>query len=132
MKLWEAMKALCENPNKVFEAQMNEVWKARMTVEKGLGGYYNFQVFYGKRLIDQSLGGGAFNGNVALGLDWQLVKQPVTWQEAIEAWADGGNIKWVSPDSKLVRVYNQPHLNDNQRIAMRKNQVTTGTWYVED
>ena len=88
MKLWEAMKLLEENPTDVYEAKMNEGWKARMTVKAGFGGYYNFEVFKGKRLVNQS-----FNDNVALDLDWQLVQQPVTWQEAIEARADGKRVR---------------------------------------
>lgn len=81
MKLYEAMKALDRNPENVFEAPMNGDWKCRMTVDPEFGGYYKFEIFYGYELVDQSLGSGAFNGNVALNLDWQPIQKgpiPIT------------------------------------------------------
>lgn len=127
MKLWEVIKALTEDPTKKFEAQLNDRgWTVRMTVKKGFSRYYNFEVFHGKRLIDQSLGGGAFNGNVALDLDWQLVRQPVPWQEAIQEFAKGkemvvnfNNQEWTMEE--LVELVN--YLDE---------AITNGEWYVED
>ena len=133
MKLWEVIKALTDDQTKVYEAKLQgKDWIARMRVDTGLSRYFKFDVFDGKKLINPLINGGGFNGNVALGLDWREVKQPVTWQEAIQAWADGGSIKWVSQDSNLVRVYNQSHLNDDQRIAMHNGQINHGTWYIEE
>jgi hypothetical protein len=128
MKLWEVMKLLEENPTDVYEAKMNESWRVRMTVKDGFGGYYYFEVFNSKRLIDQSRGGGAFNGNVALSLDWQLVRQPVTWQEAIQAWADG---KVVYVENKAGgRVYRCG--GEGEKMYLLQSEVKNGTWYVED
>lgn len=128
MKLWEAMKLLEENPTDVYEAKMNvrEGWKARMTVKEGFGGYYNFEVFKGKKLIEQSLGGGAFNDNAAMNLDWKLVKQPVTWQEAIEAWADGKTISYSYKDGDI----RFPFEDSNTMLSVEKIKIAK--WYVED
>ena len=126
MKLWEVMKLLEENPTDVYEAKMNESWRVRMTVKDGFGGYYYFEVFNSKRLIDQSRGGGAFNGNVALSLDWQLVRQPVPWQEAIQAWADG---KMVSVDVGGCK-FKLTH--DDTIFGLSERMINLGTWYVED
>ena len=94
MKLWEVIKELMEHPHQVFESDLleNKGWKARMKVERGASRYFKFEVFNGTRLIDQSCNGGALNGNIALDLDWQLVRHPVTWQEAIKAWAEGKTV----------------------------------------
>ena len=128
MKLWEVMKLLDEDPTKRFEAKVNDVWKVRMTAKTRFSGYYHFEVFNGKRLIDQSRGSGAFNGNVALNLDWQLVRQPVTWQEAIEAWADG---KVVYVENKAGgRVYRCG--GEGEKMYLLQSEVKNGTWYVED
>lgn len=126
MKLWQAMRLLEENPTDVYEAQLNEVWKARMTVNTGFSRYYNFEVFNGKRLIDQSLDGGAFNGNVALGLNWQLVHQPVTWQEAIEAWADGKKISYS------YMGYDKRFDFEDSNNTMSIEKIKNAEWYVED
>lgn len=128
MKLWEVMRLLEENPTDVYEARLNQAWKVRMMVETGFSQYYKFEVFNGKKLIDQSRGNGAFNGNVALGLDWQPVRQPVPWHEAIQAWAKG---KMVYVENKAGgRVYRQG--GENQRMYLLDSEITTGTWYVED
>ena len=82
MKLWEVIKALTEDPTKRFETKLaSKGWTACMRVDTGFSRYFKFEVFNGKRLVDQSRDGGAFNGNVELDLDWQLVRQPVTWND---------------------------------------------------
>ena len=130
MKLWEVMSFLEENPTDVYEAQLND-WggKARMTVKAGYGKYYyKFEVFDGDRLVDQSQPFGSFNDNVALDLDWKLVRQPVTWQEAIQAWADG---KEVCVENKAGgRVYR--HGGEGKEMHLLQSEITTGTWYAED
>lgn len=77
MKLWEVYKALDENPEKVFEATLDFSSNiARMSVVRGISRYFRFEVFNGSVLIEQSNGGGAFNGNVALHLEWREVEHP--------------------------------------------------------
>ena len=130
MKLWEVIKELTEDPTKKFEAKLLESkdLMAYMRVDTGFSRYFKFEVFDGKRLIDQSLNGGAFNGNVALDLDWQLVRHPVTWQEAIQAWADG----------KVVYVKNKAggrvfrHGGEGETMHLLQSEIATGIWYVED
>ena len=126
MRLWEVMRLLEENPTNVYEAKLSEVGTVRITVKKGFSRYYKFEVFNGKKLIDQSLGGGAFNGNGALDLDWQFVKQPVTWQEAIQAgadnkrvWCEFNNQSWSVPELVVHHLY-------------LKKALEIGKWYVED
>ena len=127
MKQWEAMRLLEENPAKLYEADMYGGHTARMRVDDG---YYWFEVFVGKRLIDPSLSGG-FNGNVSLNLDWHEVKQLVTWQEAIQAWAGGKTIKTESSDG--IRTYKRT-TNSLQSVlgGVTKDEIVNGKWYVED
>ena len=89
MKLWEVIKELTEDPTKVATAYLEETgWKVEMRVEHGISGYFEFRVYEGVNPIPVNSGGG-FNRNVPLYLDWQLVRQPVTWQEAIQEFAKG-------------------------------------------
>ena len=142
MKLWEVIKELTEDSTKKFEAKLLESKDCivRMRVVTGFSRYFKFEVFDGKRLIDQSLAGGRFNGNVAFGLDWQEVKQPVTWQEAIQAWADGKKVAWEEDADRRVFDRNkswpiskyQNHLLDQEGDAVTVRMISGGTWYVED
>ena len=126
MKLWEVIKELTEDPKKEFEAKMlAKDWTVRMSVDTKLPRYFKLEVFNGKKLIDQSLNGGGFNGNVALNLDWQLVRQPVTWQEAIQAWADGNTIRLAMPGWEQV-------WRPTNAVELNQCRIKDGTWYVED
>ena len=131
MKLWEAMRLLEEDPAKVCEAnQQCKGLTVRMRVDAGFAKYFKFEVFNGTRLIDQSCNGGAFNGNVALDLDWQLVRQPVTWQEAIQAWMEGNRVT-VEYElfGGIVKHGNSPF---GENISVNRNELIQGTWYVEE
>ena len=127
MEYWEVVKELKDDPKKKFEAKMkSKDFTVRMTVKKGLGGYYHFEIFNGERLIDQSLGSGGFNGNVCLELDWKPVHQTVTWQEAIQEFAKGKKliVKFHNQEWTLSELVELPNYLD---VA-----ITKGEWYVED
>ena len=141
MKLWEVMRLLEENPKKRFEATLDCTSNiARMSVEKGVSRYFKFEVFDGSRRIEQSYNAGAFNGNVSLDLDWHEVKQLVTWQEAIQAWADGKKVVWEEDADRRVFDRNkswpipkyQSHLLDQDGDAVTVRMISGGKWYVED
>jgi hypothetical protein len=126
MKLWEVMKALDENQNKVARAKLNgNGWDVEMRVEKGFSKYFMFNVFNGDRLIGQELAGGAFNGNVAIDLDWEIVKQPITWQEAIQAWGSGKSIR-------LKMLGWEQIFKPENAVELNHARITDGTWYVEE
>ncbi len=115
MKLWEVLKALEENPKKVFECNLLSGFKALMSTRDG---YFDLKIFncYGE-LISQEVKGGAFNENIRVNNDWQEVKQPVTWQEAIKACANGSLIMC---EYKGIKKFFTAKL------------ITHGTWYIED
>lgn len=141
MKLWEVIKELTDDPTKVFEGNLgSEDWVFRMRVEKGVSRYFHFEVLDGGEVIDQSLPAGGFNGNVALDLDWHLVRHPVTWQEAIQAWAEGKKVVWEEDAERRVFDRNriwaiskyQNHLLDQDGDAVTVRMISGGKWYVED
>ena len=142
MKYSEAIKLLEENPNNVVMAQCAVMggWIVRMSVVRGISRYFHFEVLDGGKVIDESSCAGGFNGNVALDLDWQLVRQPVTWQEAIQAWVDGKKVVWEEDAERRVfdrsngwlSPMNQVHLIDQDGNALTVGMILRGKWYVED
>lgn len=63
--------------------------------------------------------------------DWELLLQEVTWQEAIQAWADG---KTVYFELNRTKVYLQNNfylrvLDDLRPIS--KDEIFKGKWFVE-
>ena len=140
MKLWEVIKELTEDPTKVFEAELSPRWTLRMRVATAISKHFRFEVFYDNELIDQSSDRGAFNGNVALDDDWRPVKQPVTWQEAIQAWYEGKKVVWEEDGERRVFDRNkswaipkyQSHLIDQEGDAVTVRMISGGKWYVED
>ena len=74
---------------------------------------------------------GSLHGNLSTLDNWQLVRQPVTWQEAIEAWADGKTIKTQSDDG--IRTYRKTSKGLQSVLGgVTKDELLNGTWYVED
>lgn len=64
-------------------------------------------------------------GYLSLDLDWKPVRQSVTWQEAIQAWADGKTIRLKMPEWEQV-------WKPTNAISFNHCQITQGSWYVED
>ena len=67
---------------------------------------------------------------VNLKRDWQLVREPVTWQEALQAWVDGKTIKCEYPpnDMKLISTTFFPK---NLTSTPTREALITGTWYID-
>ena len=115
MKLWEVIKALTEDSTKEFEITQHGRTET-LTVGHG---YLNYSQHAGHKLVDDVY----VNDN-----SWQLVRQPVTWQEAIQAWADG---KVVYVENKAGgRVYR--YGGESEKMYLLTSEITEGTWYVED
>lgn len=68
---------------------------------------------------------GAFNKNFSTDLDWELVRQPVTWQEALQAWADGKTISYsyMGYDKRF------PFEDSNTMMSIEK--IKNAEWYVD-
>lgn len=129
MKLSEVIEALERNPKKRFECSLIGGHKGYMYTKDD---YYRLDIHDDDGfLIYQQRGGGAFNDKIHINIDWQEVKQPVTWQEAIEAWANGKTIKCTKQGSDFVFEGYKPNLRD-QFDAIGRFQLIDGTWYIED
>ena len=64
-------------------------------------------------------------GFLSLDLDWQPALELVTWQKAIQAWADGKTIRLKMPEWEQV-------WKPANAISFNHCQITQGSWYVED
>lgn len=60
------------------------------------------------------------------------VKKPVTWQEAILAWAEGKTIIVENTCDKRKYDGKKNFLIDEYGNPMGSWEITNGTWYVED
>lgn len=109
MKLDEALKALDENPKKVFSCA-----GMRVTVVSGAYKFTNVNTRKSEFWIGKDN-------------DWQEVKQPVTWQEALEAWANGREITLINVHKELRRITQEVGL-----LCLSKEKIINGTWYIEE
>ena len=127
MKFWEVIKELTEDPTKRFERKDRyKHWVIGTDIRDGeiSGGTYYFMLDCDGE--DSYGDAGNFSGNLANNEDdWQLVRQPVTWQEAIQAWVDGKTICLKMPEWEQV-------WKPTNAISFNHCQVTQGLWYVED
>ena len=53
--------------------------------------------------------------------------QPVTWQEAIQAWADGKTVKVLTLFGLGSR-----EVKKSRGSSITEYEITNGVWYVED
>ena len=60
--------------------------------------------------------------------DWQLVREPVTLEVAIRAWANGKGI-YVKKDGLVSSRY---HKAGQPNIVITPSQVLTGKWYIDE
>ena len=128
MKLWEVLKALEENPEKKFESVAVLGDKNVISISESGFLYFNRYFSTGAAVTAQ----GFFNGNVRLYDDWQEVNQPVTWQEALGAWAlEGKTVRCVIGYSDYIFDGSSNHLEDVLGSMTRK-QIKEGTWYIEE
>ena len=128
MKLSEVIKAIEENPRRKFECV-----EGRNTYTISASSTFN-HIFYnlhavnckGNDISDSPMGG--FNGNFTFKADWQEVKQPVPWQEAIEAWANGKLI--CTTNEAGGRVCRRG--GEGRFMSLSPTEIFHGTWYIED
>lgn len=120
MKLWEVLKALDENPKKVFECDTGSRIKF---LDNRLHWYDKHgnpkEVF---EIRDKRSGTGICHNT---GDFWQEIKQPVPWKEAFEAWLNGTPVFCILENGKKVEY-------DQNINFIHAHSLKTGTWYIED
>lgn len=70
---------------------------------------------------------------IGVGGDWELIQEPVTWQEALQAWAEGKTVRCKVCNSEFIYLYDidEPELLDTNGDAILPEEITRGTWYIE-
>ena len=120
MKLWEVMKKLDENPNKRFKNELDSIIGFADNVLQWLE--KDGEIIEPFLVRDRRSGTGICHNT---GDDWQEVKQPVTWQEAIQAWVEGKRVTL-----KFDRCeYDFCGFSDKSNT---RRAIKSGTWYVVD
>ena len=128
MKLWEVMRLLEEDPSRKFEYQDNQ----KKWLLYADAGCYDDRVFYmldcwdNKGELKTGHRFGSLHGNLSTADNWQLVKQPVTWQEAIQAWADGKKVSYKYSYNEMMYAFQ----DSNRMLSIEK--IEDAVWYVED
>lgn len=115
MKAWEMIKMLEKNPNLRFTCENNKSGAVVTRINKRLICLFDNENTWGYEFIFEK--------------DWQLVRTPVTWREALQAWVDGKTIKWFCPpnnEGMISRTF-YPSCTGPDRDMLK-----TGTWYIEE
>ncbi|HUX79104.1 MAG TPA: hypothetical protein VMW10_05090 [Alphaproteobacteria bacterium] len=127
MKLNQAIEKLIENPKDVYEVICEDGFRKELSVKDG---YFIFKRYNSKgELLDRQLSSGGFNDNIKVADDWQKVRQPIPWQEAIQSWMDGKNVVVEVPDG--TGKFCVSFLSQNSTVVLSKNVLATGKWYVK-
>ena len=127
MKLWEVIKALTEDPTKKFVLDEGDRNYTLSVGEGCFANYFNLSAIDGNGANISNFDSGQFDGNFTTDEDdWQLVRQPVTWQEAIQAraddkrvWCEFNNQTWSVAELVVNHLY-------------LKKALDVGKWYVEE
>ena len=125
MKYWEVVKRLTENPELSGVAVIDSI---RYELYVNDSGTLKSKTYY----LELGTTGTSIGKAGKIDFDgWEIVRQPVTWQEAIQAWADGKTIKTESSDG--IRTYKRT-TNSLQSVlgGVTKDEILNGKWYVED
>lgn len=121
MKLWEVIKKLDENPNKRFKHALGSIIGFADNVLQWLE--KDGEIIEPFLVRDRRSGTGICHNT---GDDWQEVRQPVTWQEAILKFAEG---------KKVTAEFNCQEWTLGALIELPdylNRAITNGTWYIED
>ena len=113
MKDWEVIKELMADPKKVFTDGNGNCLKF---TDEGLLAWHRlngeFSGLYTFHRCDRT--------------DWELLRQPVTWQEAIEAWAVGRVVSVEVGGCRFILAH------DDSIFGLSERMINLGIWYVED
>ena len=126
MKNWEVIKALAENPTLTFK-------NLRFGGVAGYIGNGKLAWISGSDKIGAAFeihyapdsGGGNWND------DWELAPQEVTWQEAIQKWSEGKDVICHINNYKYLFKAEVAFFRDNEGIAISRDILLNGKWFVE-
>lgn len=110
-----------------------------MTTETALSTYYKLYAKRDGQITTHP--SGHFFGNISLDDDWQIVREPVPWQEALQAWIDGKEIGVAEcagcsafPNCILQEKFtvNSETNNPHAGFSICRQQFKSAKWYIND
>lgn len=123
----ELMEEVRENPDK-YEKQVFEVTDGYALTSTGKSVPHI--------IISAGTAREGHTGNIAyFSTDTQVkeIKQPVTWQEAIQAWIDGKTIYSDGDYGKHFYLSGSQYLKDNENaVPITRIELQKQKWYIED
>lgn len=115
-KTWEVVKILMDNPRLRFEAKINKK-KSNMWIDTD--GDLAMDVV--KTAPDYPI-----TDNEWLNAEWQLIETPVTWQEALQAWAEEKTVICKFND------INEEYIcfSNDYDTHLTRYQILYGQWFI--
>ncbi len=115
MQTWEMIKKLSKNPK--LKAKSDE-----------------WIVYIDKRgsfhMLDPN--GDEEELNLTIFDEWEIIEEPVSWQEAIQAWLNGKDVYCVSDDVKINISGENNVLEDVNHLYLTKDDFKNGKWYINE
>lgn len=115
-KTWEVVKILMENPRLRFEAKINKK-KSNMWIDTE-----------GDLVMDvvETAPDYSITDNEWLNAEWQLIETPVTWQEALQAWAEEKTVICKFND------INEEYIcfSNDYDTHLTRYQILYGQWFI--
>lgn len=119
-KTWEVVKILMENPRLRFEAKINKK-KSNMWIDTE-----------GDLVMDvvETAPDYSITDNEWLNAEWQLIETPVTWQEALQAWAEGKTIRCKCFDQDFGIEEYQIRTGVHTCVTLSRKGLLYGQWFI--
>lgn len=130
MKTSEVFKALEKNPNLKFVCK-NGNKEYFLYTEKVFSTFYGLQCRLNGEIIGSKAEAANFFGNIKIDADWQLVRTPVPWQEALQAWAEGKTVRCELNHGQGIYTFNDFHAKSCEITPLSRDMVRVGIWYIE-
>jgi len=112
---WEVIKALSENPKQEF-AIITPSCSGNVLMRRG-------------ELVWKDANTRVQISDVVLRYKWQLVRTPVTWQEAIQAWLDG---KTIRCNMESGQDFELKPFEDGNTPIFNMCWLKKGVWFIGD
>jgi hypothetical protein len=115
-KTWEVVKILMDNPRLRFEAKINKK-KSNMWIDTD-----------GDLVMDvvKTAPDYPITDNEWLNAEWQLIETPVTWQEALQAWAEEKTVICKFNDINEEYIC----LSNDYDTHLTRYQILYGQWFI--
>lgn len=135
MKTLDMFNKLEANPKQKFQC-IDDYGHTMKFYTNGTGYLFFERYDHGGKLISSNYGGGGFNGNLRFDYEWELVKEPVSWQEAIRAWIEIRKGFYIECGGNTYRQLKHRRLgclrcNDKDVDGFDSEMFENGKWYIE-